>query len=150
MKESALLAWPLLTIPGAPPSWKSHMKIVRFGGRPGLIKSSRSREWSEMAVLALKSQWGDRKAITESVQAWFTVYVPSERTPLDWDNAVAGPCDMLAEAGILVRMQKRGAVEVNRGDWLIRHGYVDMAVDKKNPRVEIVLREGGRWPVERL
>lgn len=110
---------------GAPRTKKNSMRIVG-GPRARLIQSAAAMRWADGAVLQLRSGWRGRVPLAAPVNLAARVY--RDRATGDLGNYLAAVCDALERAGVVVNDR-----------WITQFDGSRLLVDKRNPRVEIVL-----------
>lgn len=109
-----------LVVYGEPASKANSRKIVKFGNRPASIKSDKARAFEASVKQQVKPL---PRLMTEKLVAFIRIYYASERPDLD-------------ESIILDALQGL----IYRNDRQVREKHVYHAIDRKNPRFEIVLR----------
>lgn len=128
-----------LTILGEPASKANSRKLVKFGNRPAVIKSEKARDFERDALLQIPVEF--RQAVECDVRVTLWIFYASRRPDLD-------------ESVILDVLQNRwkgkapNRVLVQRGvyanDRQVREKHVFHAIDKANPRTEILIEPLGQ------
>jgi Holliday junction resolvase RusA-like endonuclease len=119
-----------IILPGNTPSLKNSKRIVQAGQRPRLIPSKAYQKWAAPLLWQLKQCELVGRQWRYPVQIDFHFY-RKDKSRFDFINLGQGPLDLLVELGILADDDMRHVVP---GKWA-------WEVDKKNPRVELVIRE---------
>lgn len=121
------------TVAGHPRTKKTSQRIITVRGRRRIVPSKVTVKWSNDAQLQLQAQMGKYRGHTFSErQRWnlcAVFYRPTETTA-DLVNHLQALCDVLQAAGV-----------VSNDRWLTGFDGSRLAVDAKNPRVEITLNE---------
>lgn len=126
------------TILGEAASKANSRKIVTFGKRKASIKSDKARSFEESALQQIPS--AARQQLQGPVRVTMRIYYASERPDLDESIVL----DVLQDR---FKTVKRGdakvRVLVQRGvygnDRQVREKHVFHAIDRKNPRAEIIV-----------
>lgn len=127
------------TILGEPASKANSRKIVTFGDRPSSIKSDKARAYEKSALLQIPA--AARARLEGPVRIWLRIFYASERPDLDESIVL----DVLQDrfktvtqpGGDKVRVLMRAGVY--RNDRQVREKHVYHAIDKANPRAEIII-----------
>ena len=123
----------MFQIIGHPRTKKTSQRIVRAGGRPRIIPSKETAEWSNHAILQLRSQLHRYRGNTfHDRQRWNlrAVFYRRQETTADLIGHLQALCDVLEAAEVVSNDRWIRGVDGSRLD-----------VDQKNPRVEITLTE---------
>lgn len=110
-----------VTILGEPCSKANSRRLVNFGDRPASIKSAKALAWVKSAQKQLPRL---PQLLTGRLRVDMTIYYASERPDLD-------------ESLVLDVMQGY----IYKNDRAVREKHVRHAIDKANPRAEIVVRQ---------
>ena len=110
-----------LTIYGEPVSMKNSRKIVKFGNRPGLIKSDAARAYEDDVITQVRTL---PKLFEGDLVATAHVYYKTRRKDLD--------IELLFDC-----LQGR----IYQNDRQIKEKHIYWHLDKKSPRVEIEIKE---------
>lgn len=124
------------TIIGEAASKANSRKIVTIGGRPSSIKSQKARDFEKFALYQIPV-WA-RQRVEGPVSVTMRIYYASERPDLDESLIL----DILQDRWVRNKQtEKRDLVQkgVYRNDRQVREKHVYHAIDKTNPRVEIVI-----------
>jgi Holliday junction resolvase RusA-like endonuclease len=123
-----------LVILGEPASKANSREIVHFGKRAALIKSGKARDYERDALLQIP-HWA-RERFDGPLRITLRIWYASERP--DLDEALV--LDVLQDRWV-GRGDKRQLVQagVYRNDRQVREKHVYHAIDRANPRAEIVL-----------
>lgn len=124
-----------LTIPFAPVSKKNSQQIIRVGGSPRIIQSKQYREYERAAVPHLRMIWKatGHAPISEPVNVQMLFYMPTRRK-VDLVNLEEAALDVLVRAEVL---------EDDNCKVVVMMDGSRVSYDKKNPRTEIIITEGG-------
>ncbi|HEV6964619.1 hypothetical protein [Roseateles sp.] len=127
-----------LTILGEPASKANSRKIVTFGKRPATIKSDKARDFEEAALRQIPP--AARVQLQGPVRVTMRIYYASQRPDLD-ESVVL---DVLQDRYQTVKVGgEKQRVLVQRGvyvnDRQVREKHVFHAIDRKNPRAEIIV-----------
>lgn len=128
-----------LTILGEPASKSNQRKLVSFGDRPALIKSDKARSYERDALRQIPP--AARVRLEGPVRVTLRIWYASERPDLD-ESVIL---DVLQD-----QWQKRKKAEsekprelrqagVYRNDRQVREKHVFHAIDRKNPRTEVLV-----------
>ena len=101
-----------------PPSI-NHLYGHRRGG--GLFKTAEAKAWVEECLWILKG----KEKIKGERNAFLYIYFYFKDKRRDWDNGLKATSDLLQEAGIV------------KNDRQIKRAYIEVEIDKRNPRMEI-------------
>lgn len=119
-----------ITIPLAPVSKKNHQQIIRVGGRPRIIQSKQYRQYETEAIKCI--EWnGQPISCPSNVEMIF--YMPTRRR-VDLVNLQEAALDVLVRAGVL---------EDDNCKIVTTMDGSRVSYDKRNPRTEIRITEGG-------
>lgn len=110
-----------LTILGEPCSKANSRRLVNFGERPASIKSAKALAWVKSAQSQLPRL---PELLDGRLRVDMTIYYASERPDLD-------------ESLVLDVMQGY----IYRNDRAVREKHIVHAIDKSNPRTEVVVRQ---------
>ena len=110
-----------LTIYGEPVSMKNSRKIVKFGNRPGLIKSDAARAYENDVIAQVRTL---PKLFEGDLVTTAHVYYKTRRKDLD--------IELLFDC-----LQGR----IYQNDRQIKEKHIYWHLDKKSPRVEIEIKE---------
>lgn len=126
------------TILGEPASKANSRKLVTIGGRPSTIKSEKARDYEAMAVQQIPPRC--RVQLKGPVCVTLTVYYASERPDLDESVVLDVLQDRYKTIG---RGDDKRRELVQKGvyvnDRQVREKHIYHAIDRANPRVEIVV-----------
>lgn len=124
-----------ITIPFAPVSKKNHQQIVRIGGVPRVIQSKQYREYEKATLPHLRMIWKafGKAPIGEPVNVQMTFYMPTRRK-VDLVNLQEAALDVLVKGEVL---------EDDNCKIVVTMDGSRVSYDKKNPRTEIIITEGG-------
>jgi Holliday junction resolvase RusA-like endonuclease len=114
-----------LVIHGEPASKANSRQLVTFGTRPASIKSKKARDYEKAAIPQVRAQCRRLGWTCKAVgkfRATLTIFYASERPDLD-------------ESVILDVLQQM----VYANDRQVRERHVYHAIDRENPRAEIVI-----------
>lgn len=137
-----------LTILGQAPSQKNSKTVGRnrYTGKIFVTSNSRVKSWQQSALSQLRDF--DHK-FKGRVQIDYMFYV-KDNVQRDTDNMIASVNDVLQEANSDVKLVNGKAKPVKgtgiiQGDhWqMLRIGSADAAIDKENPRTELIITELG-------
>lgn len=120
-----------IVLPGRPITKKNHQRIVRSAGRPIVIQSKQYKAYEQNCLWALK---GCQTRFSGPVEIQARYWMPDRRSWPDLLGLLQATCDILEKAGILEN--DRDVVSVD--------GSRIVGVDRKNPRVEVVIRQAER------
>jgi Holliday junction resolvase RusA-like endonuclease len=129
------------TIIGEPASKSNQRKIVTIANRPSVIKSAKARDFERSALYQIPV-WA-RQRLEGPVRMSCKIYYASERPDLDESLIL----DILQDRWGRTKPNnpiipsKRYLVQpgVYRNDRQVRERHVYHAIDKQNPRVEIII-----------
>ena len=110
-----------LIIYGEPVSMKNSRKIVRFGNRPGLIKSDAARAYERDVIIQVRTL---PRLLEGDLAVTAHVYYKTRRKDLD--------IELLFDC-----LQGR----IYQNDRQIKEKHIYWHLDKKSPRVEIEIKE---------
>jgi hypothetical protein len=127
-----------LTIIGEPASKANSRKIVTIANRPSCIKSEKARGFEASALKQIPP--AARQQLKGPVRVTMRIYYASERPDLDESIVL----DVLQDRFKTVkRGETKERVLVQRGvycnDRQVREKHVFHAIDRKNPRAEIIV-----------
>ena len=124
-----------LTILGEPASKANQRKIASIGGKPSLIKSAKARGYEFDALRQIPV--AARVRLEGPVEVHVRIFYASERPDLDESVVLDVLQDRYRRTG-----DERVLVQcgVYRNDRQVRRKVVEHAIDRKNPRAEIVVR----------
>lgn len=137
------------TILGECPSMKNQRQLVHFGKRPALIKSAKARDYERSAILQIPQE--ARLMLVCRVRGTVTLFHASERPDADaellWDCLAAR---YKREKGRLVNLgdgeygySKGERILISKGVYLndrqVREKHIYHAIDRANPRAEVVI-----------
>lgn len=135
-----------LTILGQTPAQKNSKQIYTNSrtGKPFITSSNLVKEWQYNALMQLR-QFKHRFKGRVQIEYMFYVVDDVQR---DLDNMMASVNDILQQANALMQI-KAGKVKPVKGtgiiqgdNWqLLRVGSADAAIDRKNPRAELIIKE---------
>lgn len=123
-----------LTILGEPASKANSRKIVNFGKRPASIKSDKARSYEKSAQLQIPAE--AKRMLTGKLRATIRVFYASERPDLD-ESVILDVLQAKFEGTGKDRVCVRKGVYLN--DRQVREKHVFHAIDKANPRAEILI-----------
>jgi len=123
-----------LTILGEPASKANQRKLVSFGSRPALIKSSKALAYERDALRQIPP--AARQRLDGPVRATIRVYYATQRPDLDESLILDVLQDRYTGKGAERVLIQAG---VYRNDRQVRERHVYHAIDKANPRAEIVI-----------
>lgn len=130
------------TIEERPHTKKNSGRIVSTRGRPRVLPSSASVEWTRAARRALLSQRVGRPVITEPVA--LSIYVYRDRAVGDLDGYVAAVMDALqCSRGVVGRTRLIGTDGIIRDDAQVVQLEARLYLDRARPRVEVVVAPVG-------
>lgn len=121
-----------LTILGEPASKANQRKLVTFGDRPAIIKSDKARSYEKAALMQIPPS--ACVMLQGPVRVTMTIFYASQRPDLD-ESVILDVLQAKYAKG--TRALLRGGVYVN--DRQVREKHVYHAIDKTNPRAEIVV-----------
>lgn len=128
------MSFAAFTILGEPASKANSRKIVTIGGRPASIKSDKARAYVQDALRQIPP--AARMRLEGPVSLTVRIFYATERPDLDESVILDVLQDQYAGAGPLRRLVQAG---VYRNDRQVRERHVFHAIDRKNPRAEIVV-----------
>lgn len=108
-----------VVILGEPASKANSREIVMFGRKPAVIKSRKARDYERMASLQVRVL---PQLLQGKLRATIRIWYATERPDLD-------------ESLILDVLQGR----IYENDRQVRERHVYHAIDRKNPRAEIII-----------
>ena len=122
------------TILGEPASKANSRKLVSFGDRPAIIKSTKARNYERDALKQIPI--AARMRIEGPVKVTLRIWYASERP--DLDESVILDC-MQDRYGRATKSGERWLIQagVYRNDRQVREKHVYHFIDRKNPRAEI-------------
>ena len=123
-----------LTILGEPASKANSRKLVSFGKRPALIKSDKARAFEQSAMRQIPP--AARQMLEGPVRVTMTIFYASERPDLDESVILDVMQNQYAGKG-KDRVVVQKGVYVN--DRQVREKHVYHAIDRNNPRAEIIV-----------
>lgn len=131
------------TILGEPASKANSRQIVKIAGRPSSIKSKKSRGYEESARMQIPP--AARQRISGPVRVTLRIWYASERPDLDesvvldvlQDRYSAAKKDR--ETGRIYIDRALVQAGVYRNDRQVREKHVFHAIDRKNPRTEVLV-----------
>lgn len=135
-----------ITILGQVPAQKNSKTVGRnrYTGKTFVTSNSRVKNWQQSALAQLRDF--DHK-FKGRVQIDYMFYV-KDNVQRDTDNMIASVNDILQQANSEIQIVKGKAKPVKgtgviQGDhWqLLRIGSADAAIDKENPRCELIITE---------
>lgn len=129
------------TILGEPASKANQRKLVSFGDRPALIKSDKARNYEREALRQIPP--AARQRLEGPLRITLRIWYASERP--DLDEAVI--LDVLQDRwvrpkrgdGAVLQERVLGQAGVYRNDRQVREKHVFHAIDRKNPRTEVLV-----------
>jgi hypothetical protein len=124
------------TILGEPASKANSRKIVTIANRPAVVKSAKALNYSRAALLQIPSS--ARQRLKGPVRVALRIYYASERPDLDESLIL----DLLQDQWKRdKRTGKRVLLQpgVYCNDRQVRRRYVEHAIDRANPRTEVVV-----------
>lgn len=129
------------TILGEPASKANQRKLVSFGDRPALIKSDKARNYEREALRQIPP--AARQRLEGPLRVTLRIWYASERP--DLDEAVI--LDVLQDRwvrpkrgdGAVLQERVLGQAGVYRNDRQVREKHVYHAIDRKNPRTEVLV-----------
>lgn len=124
-----------ITILGEPASKANQRKIVSFGGRPASIKSDKARAYERDALRQIPL--AARRRLEGPVEVHLRIWYASERPDLDESVILDVLQDRYKGRGDQRVLVQAG---VYRNDRQVRRKVVEHAIDRLNPRAEIVVR----------
>lgn len=134
------------TILGEPASKANSRKVAKFGNRPAmLIKSDKARDYERDALAQIPPRY--RVQLTGPVCVTLHIFYASERPDLD-ESIVLDVMQDRYRPEKLTKEQKAAGVKAKRvlvqkgvyvNDRQVREKHVFHGIDRKNPRVEIVI-----------
>lgn len=124
-----------LTILGEPASKANQRKIVTFGDRPALIKSDKARRYERDALRQIPPV--ARLRLEGPIEVEIRIWYASERPDLDESVVLDVLQDRWSGRGEDRRLVQAG---VYRNDRQVRRKLVEHAIDRANPRAEVVVR----------
>lgn len=124
-----------LTILGEPASKANQRKIVTFGDRPAVIKSDKARRYERDALRQIPP--AARVRLEGPVEVQIRIWYASERPDLDESVVLDVLQDRWSGRGEDRRLVQAG---IYRNDRQVRRKVVEHAIDRANPRAEIVVR----------
>lgn len=116
-----------LKILGEPASKANARRLVQIHGRMVSIKSAKALDYEKYALLQLATQLKKHKPFDKPVGVEITIYYASQRPDLD--------------ASLIFDIMQKAGVYVN--DRLVREQHLFHAIDKLNPRSDILI-----WPLQ--
>lgn len=122
------------TILGEPASKANSRKIVTIGGRPASIKSDKARAYVRDALRQIPP--AARRRVDGPVSLTVRIFYATERPDLDESVILDVLQDQYAGVGPMRHLVQAG---VYRNDRQVRERHVFHAIDRKNPRAEIVV-----------
>lgn len=126
------------TIMGEPASKANSRQLVSFGHgdakRPALIKSKKARDYERTAVMQIPHT--AKVMFTGPVRVTLRIYYASERPDLD-ESVVLDVLQAKLEKGS--REVVRPGVYTN--DRQVREKHIYHAIDRKNPRTEVIVEQ---------
>ena len=121
------------TLTGHPRTKKTSNRVIRHRGKMMIIPSEVTIEWSNDAQLQLQAQFGKYRGKTfHGGQRWNlrAIFYRQEDTTADLVNHLQSLCDVLQAAEVVANDRQIRGFDGSR-----------LAVDARNPRVEISLTE---------
>jgi hypothetical protein len=122
------------TILGEPASKANSRQIVTINDRPSSIKSKKARDYERDALRQIPP--AARLRLAGRVKVTMTIFYASERPDLDESLILDIMQDRYTGKGEARQLVQAG---VYRNDRQVRHRDVRHAIDKRNPRAEIVV-----------
>lgn len=107
------------TLPMCPPL----NSLYRYGRR-GMYKIAKARAWETDAIYKIKRVRWDRKPITGTIEMWVHLYLKRDR---DIDGSLKLILDVFEKAGVYENDSQVTVLQVRK------------QMDKKNPRIEIII-----------
>ena len=117
-----------ITIEGQPITKKNSQQIV-YAGRPMIVASKQYKAYREQCMLTIPAEC--KTGIDYPVNLKCVYYMATDRR-VDLCNLLEATCDILVDAGVL-KDDNRKIVTSHDGS--------RVAIDRKNPRVEIEITE---------
>ena len=124
----------ILTILGEPASKANSRKIVTINKRPASIKSEKARLYEKYALLQIPPR--ARRQLTGRIRFTARIYYASERPDLD-ESVILDVLQDQHKGKGKDRVVIQKGVYVN--DRQVREKIIFHAIDKKNPRAEIII-----------
>lgn len=126
---------------GEPASKANQRKLVSFGDRPALIKSDKARSYERAALQQIPP--AARQRLEGPLRVTLRIWYASERP--DLDEAVI--LDVLQDRwvrpkrgdGAVAPERILGQAGVYRNDRQVREKHIFHAIDRKNPRTEVLI-----------
>lgn len=149
LKPSESLLSVRFTVIGECPSMKNSRQLVTIKGRPAFIKSKKARDYERAASLQIPA--ADRRMIDVPVKVTIHLFYASQRPDLDeallLDVMAArykrGKGKLQCIAPGQYQHEKGERVLVSKGvyvnDRQVREKHIFHAIDKANPRAEVVV-----------
>lgn len=123
-----------LTILGQPQSKANRRRLVKFGKRIASIKSVEALAYERGALLQIPSS--ARVRLVGPVRMWLRIFYTSERSDLDESIILDVLQDQFDGKDDARRLVQGG---IYRNDRQVRERHVWHAIDRINPRAEIVI-----------
>ncbi len=123
-----------LTILGQACSKANSRQIVTIAGRPSSIKSKEARAYERDALRQIPAP--ARRRLEGPVKVTMTIFYASERPDLDESLVLDILQDRYTGSGEVRQLVQAG---VYRNDRQVRHKDIRHAIDRTNPRTEIVV-----------
>ena len=124
----------VFTILGEPASTANSRKIVSFGGRTAIAKSSKALGYEADALRQIPPRF--RLQLEGPVCVTLRIYYATERPDLDESLILDVLQDRYKGKGDERKLVQRG---VYRNDRQVREKHVYHAIDRKNPRTEVTV-----------
>jgi Holliday junction resolvase RusA-like endonuclease len=125
------------TILGEPASKANSRQIVTIGGRPSSIKSKKARGFETDALRQIPP--AARQRIEGPVKVTLRIFYASERPDLDESIVLDVLQDRWGKRDKVDDMRPLLQAGVYRNDRQVREKHVFHAIDRKNPRTEVLI-----------